>query len=42
MNSLNNQVAHATIRQLFNNLSPNDSGCAYIASFDDCVTTRYQ
>lgn len=37
MNSLRNQTVDAAIQQLFNNLSPDEPGCTYIASFDDSI-----
>ncbi|MCL1699437.1 serine hydrolase domain-containing protein [Lysinibacillus sp. Bpr_S20] len=40
MKSLCNQTIDAAIQQLFNNLSPDEPGCAYIASFDDGVTYK--
>ncbi len=40
MNKTCNQAIDAAILQLFNNLSPNEPGCAYIASFDDGVTYK--
>lgn len=40
MNSTYSQTTHAAIKQLFNKFSPNEPGCAYIASFDDGVTYK--
>ena len=40
MNSTHSQITYAAIKQLFNKLSSNEPGCAYIASFDDGVTYK--
>lgn len=40
MNSICNQTIDTAIQQLFNNLSLDEPGCAYIASFDDGVTYK--
>ncbi|WP_371363756.1 Penicillin-binding protein 4* [Sporomusa rhizae] len=40
MNSTHSQLTYAAIKQLFNKLSSNEPGCAYIASFDDGVTYK--
>ncbi|MEY9979443.1 serine hydrolase domain-containing protein [Lysinibacillus sp. RC79] len=40
MNKAYNQTTDVAIQQLVNNLSPDEPGCAYIASFDDGVTYK--
>jgi len=40
MNKAYNQTTDTAIQQLFNNISPNEPGCAYIASFDEGVTYK--
>ncbi|MGG1662558.1 serine hydrolase domain-containing protein [Brevibacillus sp. NRS-1366] len=40
MNRTHKQTTQTAIEQLFNKLSPNEPGCAYIASFDDGVTYK--
>ncbi|MGG4495505.1 serine hydrolase domain-containing protein [Brevibacillus reuszeri] len=40
MNRIHNQTTEEAIKQLFNKVSPNEPGFAYIASFDDGVTYK--
>ena len=40
MNKIYNEKTHTTIEQLFNKVSAEEPGCAYIASFDNGVTYK--
>ncbi len=40
MNTSYNPTTDAAIKQLFNNLSPNEPGCAFIATFDNGLTYK--